>query len=60
MRTFVVSGNYEVGGVQPGGKISEEQLGMANIDALIQAGHITLLVASKKAVESAESNEEHQ
>lgn len=58
MRTFTVCGNREVAGVKPGGQVSEKDLGHADVDALIGAGHIALRVTSKKSAEAEEPNEE--
>lgn len=58
MRTFIVCGSLEVADVKPGGLVTEEQLGEANIDALIHGGHIVLRVTSKEAAKAAEPDEE--
>lgn len=58
MRTFVVCGSLTVADVEPGGTVTEEQLGEANIEALIHGGHIMLRVTSKKAAEAVEPDQE--
>lgn len=40
MRTFIVSGRREVAGVAPGGVVTEQDLGLCSIEALLAGGHI--------------------
>jgi hypothetical protein len=50
MRTFLVSGRREVAGVAPGGVVTEEELGLCSIEALLVGGHIApQLVKSVKS-----------
>lgn len=60
MRSFVVCGSREVAGRKPGSVLSEVELGEANIEALIQAGLISVQVSSVKATKVADVSEEEQ
>lgn len=58
MTSFTVCGNREVAGVKPGGTVTDKDLGVADVEALIRAGHIAMRVTSKKAAEAEEPIEE--
>ncbi len=51
MRTFLVSGSREVAGVSPGGVVTEEELGLCSIEALLAGGHIAPQVAKSVKTE---------
>ena len=60
MRTFKVSGHREVAGKKPGQIVTEKDLGLANVDALIQAGLISVQVSSSKDIPVSDPIEEEQ
>ncbi len=60
MRSFIVSGSREVAGKKPGSVVSDVELGEANIEALIQAGLISVQVSSVKATKVVDVSEEEQ
>ena len=55
MRTFKIVGTLEVAGKLAGDSLTETELGEANIDALIAAGHI---VEHKTKADKAANSEE--
>ena len=60
MNTFKVSGHREVAGKKPGQVVTEKDLGSANVDALIQAGLISVQVTSSKDIPVSNPVEEEQ
>lgn len=56
MRTFTVVGVCEVAGKIAGESLTEADLGDANVDALIEGGHI---VETKSKPAKADSPQEH-
>lgn len=58
---FKVVGNHSVAGVAPGGVVTSEELIDANVDLLVEAGHITPVVSAKAVkAASAEADEADQ
>jgi hypothetical protein len=47
MKTYKITGGFNVAGKQPGDTVTEEDLGDANIPVLIEAGCITPIKAAK-------------
>lgn len=51
--SYVVVGGREVAGRKPGETVTEKELGLCNIESLVDAGHIALrAVKSVKAEET--------
>lgn len=56
--SYVVVGNREVAGRKPGETVTEKDLGLCNIGALVDAGHIA--VRTIKSVKAEETPIEEQ
>ena len=57
MRTFKVTGTLEVAGKVLGDSLTEADLGMANVDALIEGGHIVEIKSKPAKADSPQEQE---
>ena len=57
MRTFKVTGALEVAGKVLGDSLTEADLGMANVDALIEGGHIVEIKSKPAKADSPQEQE---
>lgn len=60
MLSFKVSGRREVAGKKPGQIVTEKELGLANIEALVASGHIERQVSSTEVKKVSSPAQEEQ